>query len=348
MAKNVSGIKNPPQIVCASIVSVFSVDPITWCVYKNIKEESSAYIYYTHYAGESMSWGAKQRLEFIEFRLFWEGSINRSDLVDFFGVSVPQASKDLSKYQELAPGNMEYDNSTKRYVAADEFVLRFLEPDPYVYLGQLRSVAERALASNDSWISRLPKADVALTPKRDIDIEILRQILEAVRSKSSVEILYQSMNRQRPDPIWRRITPHAFGFDGFRWHTRGYCHLEHKFKDFLLPRILDVRSKGNPGLGGEADWLWNNYFDIIIEPHPGLTESQKTVVAKDYGMVDNNCVFPVRYAMLFYVLKRLGLLGAPEDEDPRRQHIVARNKSDVIAALKKTESPEIGASGGSG
>ena len=66
----------------------------------------------------------------------------------------------------------------------------------------------------------------------------------------SIEILYQSMNKVRPDPIWRRITPHAFGYDGFRWHSRAFCHLEHKFKDFLLPRILGVRIAGEPGAIG--------------------------------------------------------------------------------------------------
>tara|TARA_R110002124_G_scaffold183401_4_gene350812 strand:- start:43050 stop:43955 length:906 start_codon:yes stop_codon:yes gene_type:complete len=284
-----------------------------------------------------MRWGIEQRLEFIEFRLFWEGAINRSDLVDFFGVSVPQASKDMTLYQERAPGNMEYDRSSKRYVAADKFVLRFLNPDPYVYLGQLRSVAEGTAAAHESMISQLPEADVALTPKRDIDIEVLRSVLDAVRGVNSIEVFYQSMNRQRPDPTWRRITPHAFGYDGFRWHTRAYCHLEHSFKDFLLPRILDVRSSGEPGATGKADWLWNNYFDIIIAPHPELTDSQKEVVAKDYGFADGNGVLSVRYAMLFYVLKRLGLLGYPEKEDPRRQHIVALNSDAVQTALKRAD-----------
>lgn len=37
-------------------------------------------------------WELERRLEFIEYRLFWEGGSNRSDLVDEVGVSVPQAS----------------------------------------------------------------------------------------------------------------------------------------------------------------------------------------------------------------------------------------------------------------
>ena len=64
--------------------------------------------------GDRVRWGIEQRLEFIEFRLFWEGAINRADIVDYFAVSVPQASKDLSLYQERAPGNMEYDKRGKR------------------------------------------------------------------------------------------------------------------------------------------------------------------------------------------------------------------------------------------
>ncbi|QFQ88871.1 transcriptional regulator [Paracoccus kondratievae] len=284
-----------------------------------------------------MRWGIEQRLEFIEFRLFWEGSINRANITEFFGVSVPQASKDLTLYQERAPGNMEYDPRAKRYVAAEKFVLRFLEPDPYIYLSQLRSVAEGAVPASDSWIAALPSADVALTPRRDIDIAVLRKILDASREGASIDVFYQSMNKVRPDPIWRRITPHAFGYDGFRWHARAYCHLEHKFKDFLLPRILEVGGKGEPGEAGEGDWLWHNYFDVVIGPHPGLAASQKKVVAKDYGLDQGNGVLSVRYAMLFYVLKRLGLLGDAAKQSAHTQHIVTINRKETEAALEKAE-----------
>lgn len=284
-----------------------------------------------------MRWGVEQRLEFIEFRLFWEGTINRADIIECFGVSTPQASKDLSLYQARAPGNMLYDARAKRYVAADAFVLRFLDPDPYKYLSQLRAVAEGMLPASESWIAAMPSADVALTPKREIDIAILRRVLEAVRENQSIEVFYQSMNSARPDPMWRRMTPHAFGYDGFRWHVRGFCHVENKFKDFLLPRILDVGGKGEPGQSGEHDWLWNNYFDVIVGPHPELTESQKRVVAKDYGLEVDTTVLSVRYAMLFYVLKRLGLLDDAAKRSARSQHIVNVNRKETLVALERAE-----------
>ena len=67
-------------------------------------------------------WGQERRLEFIEFRLLWEGRINRSELVDHFGISVPQASIDLSRYAELAPANLIYDKTAKAYVTGVQFV----------------------------------------------------------------------------------------------------------------------------------------------------------------------------------------------------------------------------------
>jgi len=95
--------------------------------------------------GPELRWGVEQRLEFIEFRLFWEGGINRSDITGFFGVSVPQASKDLTQYQELAPDNVRYDRSEKRYFATESFRPRFLKPDADRYLAQLLFAADPAL-----------------------------------------------------------------------------------------------------------------------------------------------------------------------------------------------------------
>ena len=45
-----------------------------------------------------LRWGVAQRLEFIEFRLSWEGHVNRSDLMEQFGLSVNQAFADLNRY----------------------------------------------------------------------------------------------------------------------------------------------------------------------------------------------------------------------------------------------------------
>lgn len=285
----------------------------------------------------TLKWGVERRLEFIEFRLFWEGGVNRSDIIDTFDVSVPQASKDLTLYQERAPNNAVYDKSAKRYVASDQFEPHFLKPDPDGYLSRLRSVAEGLIDLSESWITQVPDTDIALTPRRDIDAAVLRTVLGAVRDHRSVDIHYQSMSKDRPEPIWRRITPHAFGYDGFRWHVRAYCHVTDKFKDFLLPRILGIGALGEGGSDALNDALWQERFGVEIGPHPELTPSQKSVIAKDYGMEGGSAVLTVRYAMLFYVLKRLGLLGDAAKLPARNQHIVVTNRDDTAAALEKAD-----------
>lgn len=285
----------------------------------------------------TLKWGVERRLEFIEFRLFWEGGVNRSDIIDTFDVSVPQASKDLTLYQERAPNNAVYDKSAKRYVASDQFEPHFLKPDPDGYLSRLRSVAEGLIDLSESWITQVPDTDIALTPRRDIDDAVLRTVLGAVRDHRSVDIHYQSMSKDRPDPIWRRITPHAFGYDGFRWHVRAYCHVTDKFKDFLLPRVLGVGALGEGGSDALNDAQWQERFGVEIGPHPELTPSQKAVIAKDYGMEGGSAVLIVRYAMLFYVLKRLGLLGDAAKLPARSQHIVVTNQDATAAALEKAD-----------
>lgn len=290
-------------------------------------------------AGDSgrINWGVERRLEFIEFRLSWEGGVRRADIVSTFNVSEPQASKDLTMYQERAPGNAVYDKVQKRYVAGDGFRPVFLKGGPDEYLTRLRSLGERLTDPDESWIGSRPDIDIVLTPAREVSDECLRAILSAHRMGASIEVLYQSMSAERPEPTWRRITTHAFGYDGFRWHARAYCHLTDRFKDFLLPRIIGVRDHGPGGRRGDEDALWRERFSVLIAPHPALSDEQKAIVAKDYGMRDGTTPLEVRYAMLFYVLKRLNLLGTPEKLSARSQHIVVANRAETDAALEQAD-----------
>lgn len=286
---------------------------------------------------KKLGWGAERRLEFVEFQLAWEGGIRRSDLRRVFKVSEPQASNDLSEYQRRAPDNATYDPSGKRYVASQNFKPVFSLGGPSEYLLQLRSLAEGLVKAEDSWIGSPPEVDIVLTPAREMDAGCLRAVLDANRVRGSLEVRYQSMSRERPEPVWWRITPHAFGFDGLRWHTRAYCHNTERFRDFLLPRILGARDPGEGGRWGDHDVLWQERFNLQITPHPQLVPAQRSIVERDYGMSDGIACLEIRYAMLFYVLKRLGLLDDPENKPARSQHIVISNKEEAMAALRTAD-----------
>ncbi|MER8395419.1 WYL domain-containing protein [Mesorhizobium sp. M1340] len=271
-------------------------------------------------ANGELRWGVEQRLEFIEFRLLWEGGVNRSDIIEMFNVSVPQASKDLTLYQERAPDNLIYDKSAKRYVASERFEPQFLTPDPDRYLNQLRSVADSTLDRSHAWIGRYPAFDTVPSPARGLKAETLRAILSAIRRSEAIEVKYQSLSG--PEPRWRWITPHAFGFDGFRWHVRAFSQLDCKFKDFLLSRILKTRGTRPSDITPDTDTDWHELVTLEIGPHPGLSEDQKKVIALDYGMRGGMTQIKVRRALLYYALKRLGLDTDPAARAPQDQQIV--------------------------
>jgi len=285
-----------------------------------------------------LRWGVEQRLEFIEFRLFWEGGVNRSDITDYFGVSVPQASKDLSQYQALAPENIVYDRSEKRYFAAERFKPRFMQPNADRYLAQLTSVADRTSQREETWLSNPPALDTMPIPHRKVSIDVLRKVLAGIRSGRSVEILYQSMNQIRPDALWRRVSPHAFGSDGFRWHVRAYCHVDRKFKDFLLSRCLDARLSDEPGVDSTGDTQWQKFFDVVLSPNPKLSSNQRKIIAQDYDMSGGHLTVPVRRALLYYFRKRLRLDVADALDNPAEAPIVVTNRDAFDIALAEAMS----------
>jgi len=285
-------------------------------------------------AVEKMRWGIEQRLEFIEFRLFWEGAVNRSDITTRFGVSVPQASGDLSQYRDLAPDNITYDASEKRYRPTEVFVPRFLKPNAERYLAQLRAVADGVMEIDDTLFTEMPSLGVMPIPSRRVEPSILKALLAAVKEGRSIQIKYQSLSDKRPKPTWREISPHSFGFDGLRWHARAYCHLDRDFSDFIISRCLDVGKPGDAGASGDNDSRWNTFFEVVLMPNPRLSGDQKKTIELDYGMKGGKCVVKIREALLYYFDKRLRLDVSERHDRPKETPVVVANRAEYDAMLR--------------
>jgi WYL domain len=279
-------------------------------------------------------WSVEQRLEFIDFRLFWEGTIRRGDIREKFGVSIQQASIDISKYRESAPENLVYDGSKKRYFAATRFKPVFYTPNPDRYLAQLRAIKEDVISHDETMIGDLPECDVLPIPARDVSAHKLKQILRAIRSHQSISIEYQSMNNKRPEALWREITPHALGSDGFRWHARAYCHLEEKFKDFIISRCLRVGKLAAAHPEAKDDEEWGTFFDVVLIPNPSLGEAQKSTIELDYGMKNGRCSLRVRQALLYYFDKRMRLDVGEKHDRPKETPVIVENRTEYEVALR--------------
>jgi len=278
-------------------------------------------------------WGQQQRLEFIDFRLYWDGRINRADLTGFFGISVPQASLDLARYQELAPANVVYDRSEKVYLATSDFKPVLVPEDSARYLNEVLAVANGTRGEDAVFVGWMPPVELVRHPHRSVSPRALLAVLRAIRQRLALEVEYQSFSQAAPTT--RLISPHAIAFDGFRWHTRAYCHARGAFRDFVFGRLLSIRPHSNSEIDPRSDHDWNTYVEVKIAPHPDLTEAQRRAIELDYAMDGAVAILPVRRALLFYVLKQLGFSRDATDAAAAQQ-IVLANKNELAPYLRES------------
>jgi hypothetical protein len=277
---------------------------------------------------EDVRWGLAQRFEFIEWRVYWTGRVNRGDLVERFGVSTPQASVDLRTYQETAPNNIHYDSTEKAYVALPSFRALYLDVSADRYLLQLNAILNGAISTNDTWFASLPPAAVTQTVARSVDPNTLRCILRAVEQQEQVNILYQSLTNTRR----RSIAPHSIAFDGHRWHARAWCVDREEFRDFVLTRMLEidrgVRSQVNPS----DDIEWVTLVELNIVAHPALDKVQRSAIEHDFGMKEGILRLKTRLALAFYLIARLNLDLLDDLIRPERKQICLINAAEIDAA----------------
>jgi predicted DNA-binding transcriptional regulator YafY len=284
-------------------------------------------------APENLRWSVQQRMEFIELRLFWDGSINRSHLIDQFSISVPQASADLSRYLQLAPDNLEYDASSKAYQATSHFKPRFAAPEARHYLAQLLLLADQGITSTASWLGVLPDNAVVPRVRRKMDANTLRPIVNAIHRKLGLYITYQSMNE--PEPTSRWIDPHALVFDGHRWHVRAWCHKRSHFADFVLARVLEIGESRPASATSTLDREWNEVVEFKLAPLPTLTLAQRRAVEYDYGMENGSVSIPMRLCLTYYFERHHALDLDPKNLEPGRIQLCWINRDEIEEARAK-------------
>lgn len=278
------------------------------------------------------NWSKERRQQFIDFRLQWDGRLNRSDLVRFFDISVQQASADISDYARQWSRNIAYDKSFKTYVATPEFKAIYPNSGTQQYLGQLLAIQQGVLPPDRSLIGYQPPTASVPIPERTVDEGTIKQLLRAIENKQMLFVEYQSITRD--EPRGRYISPHALAYDGLRWHVRAFCHLRGEFDDIVIGRILEVADTQPSPIDPIGDTEWHEQIDIVLAPHPELTPAQREGVEIDYRMEGGKVHLVCRRAMLYYTLRRLGL---ETDGSPPKypKQVVLANLDELTPILKK-------------
>ncbi|PSN06821.1 WYL domain-containing protein [Siccibacter turicensis] len=275
------------------------------------------------------NWGQDRRLEFIDFRLMWEGRLNRADITAFFRISVPQASLDLAKYQEIAPENAYYDRNQKSYIANASFKPVFATFESNHYLNELIGLETGILSPSESFIGWVPPVASLPLPTRKVQPETLLDLIMAIKNQRALVVDYRAM---RDEPSIRTLFPTAFAHDGHRWHVRAYCFNSEMYKDFVLGRFFDIVESISPSSEVPVDTEWETFIDVVIGPNPDFSMNKKMIIESDYQMDNGEAKIRIRKSQYFYLKRRLNLNENGEPVNESQQIVLLRIEEPLISS----------------
>lgn len=254
---------------------------------------------------EDLSLAQRERLAYIDFRLYFFGVIGRPDLIERFGVAPAGATRDLALYRDIAPQNITFDGSHKIYRIG-------LAYSPLFEHSSQRVLSALALGFGDGINGEsqpmLPcESPTALsTPKMDV----LAPICRAIHTMKPVAIRYHSMSSGESERI---IVPLALVDTGLRWHVRAFDRKSVEFRDFVVtriesPNLLDEEIHSNER--SDNDIQWTRIVELSLVPHPRLPRPE--IIKMDYGMIEGSIRMRVRAAVAGYMLRRWSVDCSPD------------------------------------
>lgn len=262
---------------------------------------------------ESLSHAQRERLAYIDFRLYFMGEIGRPDLASRFGVAPAGATRDLALYREIAPQNIEFDGSNKIYRIGKTFA-------PLFEHAAQRVLSALALGFGDGVnVDSQPllpcESPTALSNPR---MDVLALVCRAIHAKRPVAVRYHSMSSGESERV---IVPFALVDTGLRWHVRAFDRKSGEFRDFVITRIeaptlLDEEPQ--PNEGPDNDIQWTRIVELDFVPHPRLERPE--VIKMDYGMTDGAIRMRVRAAVAGYMLLRWSVDCSPDHRLKEEQY----------------------------
>ncbi|MFS1704383.1 WYL domain-containing protein [Aestuariibacter sp. GS-14] len=246
---------------------------------------------------DSISFAQRQRLAYIDFCLLFKGAIYRQDLINRFEVGLSAGSRDFNLYKDLAPDNLSYDSSGKRYYQTAQFKPLF-EHDAQRTLTKLANdISDGFDAIGDMHFPVEAPSSLNIP-----DIFIVAKLVQAILNNKAVSVIYTSLTSGSNA---RELVPHSIVDNGLRWHVRAFDRKSNSFRDFVLTRISKVTIKATPDSQerGDQDTEWHRMLPLQLVPHP-KNVSFPTAIEMDYGMENSQLLINVRAAMAGYLLRR--------------------------------------------
>ncbi|GLS84689.1 WYL domain-containing protein [Paraferrimonas haliotis] len=247
---------------------------------------------------DELSYAQKQRLAYIDFKLYFTGRVTRSEIVSHFELGLAAATRDLKIYKEKAPDNMAYNNVEKKYFISEHFKPLFTHDARRTLIKLANDISDGFDAIGDtSFPVESP------SPLNVPDIDVVANISQAIINNKAVNVIYTSLSSGSGS---RDLVPHSIVDNGLRWHVRAYDRKTESFRDFVLTRISKVTINSDTPLPNEEkleDHQWTRIIPLQLAPHPNNV-AHATAIKLDFGMQNGVLEINVRAAMAGYLLRR--------------------------------------------
>ncbi len=108
-----------------------------------------------------------------------------------------------------------------------------------------------------------PNTEIIHAPTRNMELEILRPLVQASRKQRRMDIGYISLNTSEEEE--RIIVPHTLVCTHERRNIRAYCEKNGDYRDFVLSRFRSIPDIGDISeLTVDEDKVWNRNVKILI------------------------------------------------------------------------------------
>jgi hypothetical protein len=273
---------------------------------------------------DSLTKTQRDRLAYIDFRLYFLGELRRVDLIERFGMGPAGATRDIAQYKTLAPSNLSLVGAEKVYVSSPQFEPVFSHS------------AERTLSVLAQGFGHGAEGDVAPLLRCEVptmisrpQLSVLAPISRAIHRRKPVHIKYNSVDS---GPSEREIVPFALVNNGVRWHTRAFDRKSNEFKDFVLTRMEDptVIEAGELARHEslEHDAQWGRVVELELVVHPN--HINPAVIARDYEMVESVLKVKVRATNAGYMLRLWGVDCSPDHSEDAKMYCLWLRNSMVL------------------
>jgi hypothetical protein len=255
-----------------------------------------------------------ERLAFLDFRLYFLGTVGRRDVCDRFGVVPMVASRDLALYRELAPESTRFDGKRKLYIPSDEFKPLF-EHDTERVLSALSRGFGEGIGRATGGFLKCESPILLNLPS----LPVLAVITRAIHQRSAVRLTYHSLNSGTSK---REVAPFALVDSGQRWHVRCFDRKSQEFRDLVLTRIekpsLLEGSEVAEHEQADKDYQWTRIVELELAPHPD--HKYPEIIARDFGLKNGSAIVPLRAALAGYFLQRMGVDCTPDSSLGSKQY----------------------------